>query len=91
MNKSKVENQWNLWSYKPFKDYHSVWYFWINPDGVVKYCRSVESLGFMSTGLIPELWIELDVTYKFMRKLGAKKVNTKMTQEELSKGWLTTH
>ena len=89
--KTMVENQWTLWSYKPFKDYPSTWYFWINPDGVVKYCRSIEPSGFNPTGLVPEVWLNLGVTPNFMRKFGAKKVTNgyaKMSQEELSQGYL---
>jgi hypothetical protein len=83
-----VENEWTLWSYRVYPDFPSTWYFWINPDGVIKYCRSVEPLGYWPTGLDIDLWIDKKVNPQTMKKLGCKKINAKMSQEYLSRGIL---
>lgn len=95
MTKQLVENklEWTLWSYRVYPEFPSTWYFWINPEGVIKYCRSVEPLGYWSTELDIDLWIDKKVNPKMMKEFGCKKVTNsyaKMSQEELSNGWLTT-
>ena len=87
-----AENEWTLWSFTPRKDYPSVIYFWIDPNSVVKYCRSIEPIGFMPLQLDFSFWINRRVNLKYMNKFGCKKVTNgyaKMTQEELSQGCLT--
>ncbi len=83
-----VENQWTLWSHKPYKDFPSVWYFWIDPENIIRFGRSIESLGFLKVDLKIDLWEGKKISSSEMKKMGCNKVNTKMTQEQLSLGWL---
>lgn len=77
-------NIWKLYKYQPRKDYPSVWYFWVNPDGVIIYQRCVSSLGCM------DFYIDMVVggTIKPKPYPNMKPVKSKATQEQLSKGWL---
>lgn len=82
-----VENQWTLWKYQPIKNYPSIWYFWIDPNKEIQFCRSVEPIGFLPVKLDADLWIGKKINSQQINKF-CKKVHTKMTQEELSMGWL---
>ncbi len=86
MNKTMVENQWIVYKYQPNKDYPSIWYFWINPDGIIKYCRSIEPLGFMPIYLDVQSWQDKKVDIEVLRKLGCVKYKTELSQEYLSRG-----
>jgi hypothetical protein len=59
-------------------------YAWINPEGVCFTSREVAPLGFRAS---PSGFAE-GMTVKEIRVAGFKKVSTRMTQEQLSKGWL---
>ena len=90
-----MKNQWSLYSWKPFKTYPSVHYFWVNSNDTIVYERSVEPLGY-----IPAFNLSEVVTQQMsgMKKLIeqyddltgiVKKVKTDMTDDELSRGILS--
>jgi len=74
---------WTLYRQKLHERvYH---YAWVSPDGMVKFNRVIAPVGW-----VWGMW-RLDGDFKAIRKIspGWHKVNTKMTQEQLSKGYLT--
>ena len=90
-----MKNQWSLYSWKPFKTYPSVHYFWVNSNDTIVYEGSVEPLGY-----IPAFNLSEVVTQQMsgMKKLIeqyddltgiVKKVKTDMTDDELSRGILS--
>jgi hypothetical protein len=90
MNKS-----WSLYKWKPYKDYPSVNYFWVNPDGIIKYTRSVEPWGYLAgVDLSDMVDCYFDEAKKHIEKTNGtnskvtKAKVRKMTEEQLSKGML---
>lgn len=73
---------WTLRSYKPYKNFPSVTYFWIDSDGIVQYQRDVSAYGN-----IPVQMASI-VGKHYKSVIGLRKVNTKATQEQLQKGIL---
>ncbi len=84
---------WSLYKWQPYKDYPSIHYFWIDPDGVIKYTRSVEPLGYMPAFDLSD-WIDCYFDKKAIESITetngkVTKVKTnKMTEEQLSQGML---
>lgn len=77
-------NEWTLYKFVPKKDYPSVTYLWVNELGKIVYQRSVEDIGYMPikvTNMIGT-YIEDYLMWQF------KKVNHKMNDVQLAKGWL---
>ena len=75
---------WTLYRQKLYeRTFH---YAWVDPDGVVRFNRVVAPVGWVN-GTHP--WV--GVEFKTMRRVspGWRKATTKMTQEQLSKGYLT--
>ena len=75
---------WRLYVHKPLKDYPSRVYLWVDPSGIVRHCRSITSLGFSPIEFNPSP-VGLALTDI---QCGYHKVNTKLSQEQLSMGWL---
>ncbi len=73
---------WTLRSYKPYKNFPSVTYFWIDSDGIVQYQRDVSSYGN-----IPVQTASI-VGKHYKSVVGLRKVKTNATQEQLQKGIL---
>jgi hypothetical protein len=72
---------WNLYKIKPYKDYPSTTYFWVDENNVVQFQRSIAPVGYVK--------VEAENCIGFnIKETIAKKCKTKMTQEELKKGWL---
>lgn len=74
---------WTLYRQKIAEQvYH---YVWVSPTGSIEYNRVIAPLGWVC-----EVHSFVGRNFKAVRKVspGWHKVNTKMTQEQLSKGWL---
>jgi hypothetical protein len=90
-----MTNSWSLYKWQPYKDYPSVNYFWVNPDGVIKHTRSVEPLGYLP---VFDMSDAVDCNFKEERRnLDALEATNgkvikvkvkKMTDEQLSQGML---
>jgi hypothetical protein len=84
---------WSLYKWQPHKDYPSVHYFWVNPEGIIKHTRSIEPYGYL-----PSFYLSDWVDYYFDKKEIEDITNTngkvtkvkasKMTEEQLSQGIL---
>jgi hypothetical protein len=59
-------------------------YAWINPQGICFTSREITPVGFRAS---PSGFAD-GMTVKEIRAAGFKKTSTRMTQEQLSKGWL---
>lgn len=70
--------QWRLYKKVLSKELNVIEYIWLNPLDEVIYNRVIVPLGVV--GFV--------TTFQTGDLMGFKKVKTKMTQEELSKGWL---
>jgi hypothetical protein len=70
--------------YKLSTDKHYTSYAWINPDGVCFTSREIAPIGFQRS---PDGFVD-GLTSQQLKDHGFKKVSTKMTQDQLSKGWL---
>jgi hypothetical protein len=81
---------WSLYKHQPYNDYPSINYFWVDPDGVIRFTRSVEPIGYMPV-LDMSNFIDLDLSflkaYLINKKVTKVKVK-KMTEEQLSQGML---
>lgn len=77
----KSKNKWTLHCYKTYKNFPSVTYFW-SENGIVKFQRDICPVGFLPVVM------ESIVGNPLKLYAGIKKVNTKMSQEQLSRGWL---
>jgi hypothetical protein len=90
-----MKNQWSLYSWKPFKTYPSVHYFWVAPNGTIVYERSVEPLGYLPAFNLSEVVTQqMPGMRKLIEQYGdltgvVKKVKTDMTDEQLSRGVLS--
>lgn len=73
---------WTLRSYKPYKNFPSVTYFWIDSDGIVRHQRDVSLIGFLPVTM------ESLIGKSYKSVIGLRKVKTKATQEQLQKGIL---
>ena len=90
-----MKNKWQLYSWHPYKTYPSTLYFWVDPEGTIRHERSIEPIGYtpaFSTGIgehIGENIKHLNSIFKMKAEWPeVKKVKTKMTDEQLSQGWL---
>ena len=93
-----MSNEWSLYLWKPYKNFPSKIYIWVNPNGVITFAREILPLGYtktFDTGFLIEK--KLKVIRKMLlepvyseRKLNTKitKQQTKMTQEQLAQGQL---
>lgn len=87
---------WQLWKYETRVDKNN-WlyqtdYVFIDPDGIIKEYRFIPSYGCLpitySFAGVPGAEI-VGKPLEFIKRFeGWKKVKTKMTDDELSKGWL---
>ena len=77
---AKSVQQWTLRKTNPTKDYPCTEYFWVSPEGLVAYQRAITPLGFLPISIGDFVGLPCPK--------GTKKVNSKGTQEQLSKGWL---
>jgi hypothetical protein len=90
-----MKNQWSLYSWKPFKTYPSVHYFWVNSNDTIVYERSVEPLGYIPAFNLSEVVTQqMSGMKKLIEQYGdltgiVKKVKTDMTDDELSRGILS--
>jgi hypothetical protein len=85
MNKS-----WSLYKWQQYKDYPSINYFWVDPNGVIRFTRSVEPIGYLPAADMSN-FVELDLSFlkKYLINQKVAKVKTKkMTEEQLSQGML---
>lgn len=73
---------WTLRSFKPYKNFPSTTYFWIDTEGIVRHQRDIAQIG-----CIP-VTMESIVGKSYKSVVGLKREKTKATQEELSKGIL---
>lgn len=73
---------WTLRSYKPYRSFPSVTYFWIDSDGIVRHQRDISPSGFLPVTM------ESLIGKSYKSVIGLRKVNTKATQEQLEKGIL---
>jgi hypothetical protein len=89
-----MKNKWQLYSWKPFKTYPSVHYFWVDPNGTIVYERSVEPIGYIPAFNLSEVVTQQVVGMKkLIEQYGdltgeVKKVKHSMTDDELSRGIL---
>jgi hypothetical protein len=90
-----MTKSWSLYKWLPYKNYPSVNYFWVNPDGMVKYTRSVEDYGYLpAMSLTDAIGCDIEEIKKYLDNMfgttgKVTKVKTsKMTEEQLSKGML---
>ena len=90
-----MKNQWSLYSWKPFKTYPSVHYFWVDPNGTIVYERSVEPLGYIPAFNLSEVVTQqMPGMKKLIEQYGdltgeVKKFKHSMTDDELSRGILS--
>ncbi len=75
---------WKLYKFQLFDGYHSFIYVWTE-DGIVRHQRAIHDIGFLPIAFDDIRGQELKVWNK---DKDFKIVKTKMTQEELSKGYL---
>ena len=74
---------WTLYKIKPYKDYPSTTYFWVDNQGVIVYKRDIAPLGYI------EVRVEGAVGHSIKDLvIKAKKVKHKASQEQMEKGWL---
>ena len=57
MNKS-----WSLYKWQQYKDYPSINYFWVDPNGVIRFTRSVEPIGYLPAADMSN-FVELDLSF----------------------------
>ena len=90
-----MKNQWSLYSWKPFKTYPSVHYFWVDPNDTIIYERSIEPIGYIPAfNLSDVVTQQMSGMKKLIEQYGdltgiVKKVKTDMTDDELSRGILS--
>lgn len=80
-------NTWTLYKTKPFPNFPSETYFWLE-NGIVKYQRENTSLGCVPVNLEDCIGNTIKEVRESFPDLKFTKVKTKMNQEQLSKGWL---
>jgi hypothetical protein len=88
-----MKNKWQLYSWHTYKTYPSVIYFWVNPEGVIVHQRSIEPIGFAPAFPLGD---NIGKTVEYLQGIfrmkaewpEIKKVKTKMTDDQLSQGWL---
>jgi len=73
---------WTLYKIKPYKDYPSTTYFWVDDQGMIVYKRDIAPLGYI------EVPVEPSVGYPIKNMMGVKKVKHKANQEQMEMGWL---
>lgn len=89
-----MAKQWELYSWQPFKKYPSKHYFWVNPEGIIIYERSVEPVGYLPcfdlSGLINNLMLQMKKLLEQYPQIEGKvkKVKHDLSQEQLERGWL---
>jgi hypothetical protein len=74
--------QWSLYKTQIYPKYPSVTYFWVDENDIVQFQRDISPIGYMPIELESIVGEKKNSLFEF------KKVNHKMTQEELKKGWL---
>lgn len=73
---------WKLYVHKPYDNYPARAYMWVDPSGIIKHCRCITPIGYSPIGFDPDP-VGLPIT-----SVKGRRVNTKLTDEQLSKGWL---
>lgn len=73
---------WTLRSIRPYPDFPSVTYFWVDGNNIVRFQREITPLGF-----IP-VQCENIVGRNFREIKGTRLVKSKATQEQLKQGWM---
>jgi hypothetical protein len=85
-----MTKSWSLYKWQQYKDYPSINYFWVDPNGVIRFTRSVEPIGYLPAADMSN-FVELDLSFlkKYLINQKVAKVKTKkMTEEQLSQGML---
>ena len=77
-----VKNKWTLWKNVIVKN-GPVHYVWTD-DNIIRHSRVISPLGWLDQPNNAENCIGFNV---HLERYAFKPVKTKMTQEELSKGW----
>jgi hypothetical protein len=81
--------EWTLWKCKPDAQYPSNHYVWVNPTGCISFYRSIEPVGFLPNNLPIDIFCGVPISsQKNFKKVFKKVYNHKISQENLSKGWL---
>lgn len=77
----KKSGKWNLW--KKNQDEWKI-YAWTDENDIIKYIRSIQPCGYAPLNVE----FGLEQGKQFLKVFEFEKVKTKMSQDELSKGWL---
>ena len=72
---------WTLYKIKPYKDYPSQTYFWVNDQNIIVFQRDITPLGYVP------VQVESVIGWS-IKAIKAKKINHKATQEQMEMGWL---
>jgi len=74
---------WTLYKIKPYKDYPSTTYFWVDDQGVIVFQRNIAPIGYV------EIQVE-NAIGRSIKEIKTKKVKVshKANQEQMEQGWL---
>jgi len=84
-----TKNKWSLYKWTAENGYPCKWYFWVNEYGIIKFMRSIESVGFMPVQLPFDVSTGQNINQMRLSKHNIRKVyNHRMNDAQLSQGWL---
>jgi len=72
---------WTLYKIKPYKDYPSTTYFWVDDQNNIVYQRDITPLGYVP------VQVESAIGHS-IKEITAKKITHKANQEQMEMGWL---